>query len=48
MLLVVMTHFEVSMLSNEHEFIFVTHSDNNPAPEEVTEANENPLMAGCS
>jgi hypothetical protein len=43
------THLQVWTLSNEREFILVTHTCNNdPDPEEVTEANAIALMAGCS
>ena len=42
-------HFQVWVLSNEREFILVTHTcDKDPGAEEVTEANEIALMTGCS
>jgi hypothetical protein len=42
-------HCQVWVLSNEREFILVTHTcDKDPDPEEVTEANQIALMTGCS
>jgi hypothetical protein len=42
-------HVQVWVLSDERVFILVTHTcDKDPDPEEVTEANQIALMAGCS
>jgi hypothetical protein len=42
-------HFQAWVLSNEREFILVTHTcDKNPDPEEIAEANQIALLTGCS